>query len=67
VAGVFANLSSQTAGKVSTDGVVEFPGAVLIAALMLYPKLGKEFLPAFNEGSATISLVSAPWSDSCPC
>ena len=40
--------------------VLFFAGALLIAALMLYPKLGKEFLPAFNEGSATISLVSAP-------
>lgn len=40
--------------------VLFFAGLLLIAALMLYPKLGKEFLPAFNEGSATISLVSAP-------
>lgn len=40
--------------------VLFLAGALLIAALMLYPKLGKEFLPAFNEGSATISLVSAP-------
>ena len=40
--------------------VLAFAGTLLIAALMLYPKLGKEFLPAFNEGSATISLVSAP-------
>jgi CzcA family heavy metal efflux pump len=35
-------------------------GLPLIAALMLYPRMGKEFLPAFHEGSATISLVSAP-------
>ncbi len=40
--------------------VLAFAGVLLIAALMLYPKMGKEFLPAFNEGSATISLVSAP-------
>jgi Cu/Ag efflux pump CusA len=33
---------------------------LLIAALMLYPMMGKEFLPTFNEGSATISLASAP-------
>ena len=40
--------------------VLAFTGTLLIAALMLYPMLGKEFLPAFHEGSATISLVSAP-------
>jgi Cu/Ag efflux pump CusA len=35
--------------------------AVLVAgALTLYPMMGKDFLPAFNEGSATISLASAP-------
>src|SRR5688500_20354567 len=33
---------------------------LLIGALMLYPLMGKEFLPAFNEGSATISFASAP-------
>jgi CzcA family heavy metal efflux pump len=40
--------------------VIAFAGVLLIAALMLYPMMGKEFLPAFNEGSATISLASAP-------
>jgi len=29
-------------------------------AVALFPQLGREFLPAFNEGSATISLASAP-------
>lgn len=33
-----------------------------IAAAMLYPGMGKEFLPAFNEGSATLSLVGPPGS-----
>lgn len=33
---------------------------LLVAAAMLYPMMGKEFLPAFNEGSATISLANAP-------
>ncbi|HEY1083575.1 MAG TPA: efflux RND transporter permease subunit [Prosthecobacter sp.] len=40
--------------------VIAVAGMLLIAALMLYPLMGKEFLPAFNEGSATISLASAP-------
>ena len=33
---------------------------MLIGALVLYPLMGKNFLPPFNEGSATISLASAP-------
>ncbi|HEX8077631.1 MAG TPA: efflux RND transporter permease subunit, partial [Chthoniobacterales bacterium] len=34
---------------------------VLVAgALALYPMMGKEFLPEFNEGTATINLLSAP-------
>jgi len=33
---------------------------LLTGAFMLYPKMGKEFLPTFNEGSATISLAGAP-------
>ncbi|MFC5457192.1 efflux RND transporter permease subunit [Prosthecobacter fluviatilis] len=40
--------------------IIAAAGVLLIAALMLYPIMGKEFLPAFNEGSATISLASAP-------
>ena len=40
--------------------VIALAGMLLIASLMLYPMMGKEFLPTFNEGSATISLVSAP-------
>ncbi len=35
-------------------------GMLLVSALALYPMMGKEFLPAFNEGSATISFASAP-------
>ncbi len=38
-------------------------GVVLIllaASFMLYPLMGKEFLPTFNEGSATISFACAP-------
>ena len=40
--------------------VLAFAGVLLIGSFMLYPMMGKEFLPAFNEGSATISLASAP-------
>jgi CzcA family heavy metal efflux pump len=40
--------------------VMAIAGTLLVASLMLYPMMGKEFLPAFNEGSATISLASAP-------
>jgi len=40
--------------------VIALAGMLLFASLMLYPMMGKEFLPAFNEGSATISLASAP-------
>lgn len=42
--------------------VLALTGMALVAAFMLYPVMGKEFLPTFNEGSATISLVAAPGS-----
>jgi CzcA family heavy metal efflux pump len=35
---------------------------LVLGAGMLYPGMGKEFLPTFNEGSATISFASAPGS-----
>lgn len=35
-------------------------GLLLSAGLALYPTLRQNFLPAFHEGSATVSLVSAP-------
>ncbi len=34
--------------------------AVVVAALMLYPKMGKDFLPAFREETALIAVTSAP-------
>jgi Cu/Ag efflux pump CusA len=40
--------------------VLALVGIALAASFSLYPQIGKEFLPAFNEGSATISLASAP-------
>jgi CzcA family heavy metal efflux pump len=40
--------------------VLGVTGALFVGALVLYPSMGKDFLPAFNEGSATISLASPP-------
>ena len=40
--------------------VIAMAGILLLATLGLYPAMGREFLPTFNEGSATISLVAAP-------
>ena len=40
--------------------VVALAILLVVAAGMLYPGMGKEFLPTFNEGSATISFASAP-------
>lgn len=40
--------------------VFAIAGMLLAGALVLYPLMGKDFLPTFNEGSATISLASAP-------
>lgn len=40
--------------------VVAFAILLVVAAAMLYPSMGKEFLPTFNEGSATVSFASAP-------
>jgi len=33
---------------------------LLSASLCLWPIMGKEFLPSFNEGSATVSIASGP-------
>ncbi|MBI2069367.1 MAG: efflux RND transporter permease subunit [Elusimicrobia bacterium] len=35
-------------------------GALLTGALALLPWMGREFLPAFNEGTATIGVAAAP-------
>ena len=40
--------------------VIAVVAMMLTGAFMLYPKMGKEFLPTFNEGSATISLAGPP-------
>ena len=40
--------------------VINISALLFVVALLLYPLMGKEFLPEFNEGTATISLVSAP-------
>jgi CzcA family heavy metal efflux pump len=34
--------------------------ALVIVSFALYPMMGKEFLPEFNEGTATINVISAP-------
>ena len=41
-------------------GILGFTGAALIAALVIFFNLGRSFLPAFNEGSFTISISSVP-------
>ena len=40
--------------------VVGFAAILFGSSLLLYPLMGKEFLPEFNEGTATISIISAP-------
>lgn len=42
--------------------VVGIAVLLIAGAAMLYPSMGKEFLPTFNEGSATISFASPPGS-----
>ncbi len=34
--------------------------ALVVCSFALYPMMGKEFLPEFNEGTATINVLSAP-------
>lgn len=34
--------------------------ALVVGSFSLYPLMGKEFLPEFNEGTATINIFSAP-------
>ncbi len=41
-------------------GVYATTGTLLVAALVTVPFLGRSFLPPFNEGSLTVSVVSAP-------
>ncbi len=33
---------------------------LVVGSFALYPMMGKEFLPAFNEGTSTINIMSAP-------
>lgn len=42
--------------------VIAMVAVMLTGALSLYPQMGKEFLPTFNEGSATISFAGPPGS-----
>lgn len=57
------NFTQKTFLKLAFNSPYAVIGGVLtllIAAALLYPSMGKEFLPTFNEGSATISFASAP-------
>jgi CzcA family heavy metal efflux pump len=40
--------------------VVALAGILLAASLLLYPAMGKDFLPAFNEETALVSTTSSP-------
>lgn len=40
--------------------VMAVAGALVLLALLLVPFMGREFLPEFNEGSATINILSTP-------
>ncbi|MCB1227302.1 MAG: efflux RND transporter permease subunit, partial [Verrucomicrobiales bacterium] len=56
----FASATSLRLARSQPMLVLGLSGMALVASLLLYPGMGKEFLPAFNEGSATISLASLP-------
>lgn len=43
-----------------TGVILAAVGFLFVAAIATVPFLGKEFLPEFNEGSVTISMVTAP-------
>lgn len=40
--------------------VLSFAGGLFVASLVLATFIGKDFLPHFNEGTATITVVAAP-------
>jgi len=40
--------------------VIAMTSSLVFASFLLYPLMGKEFLPEFNEGTATINVFSAP-------
>jgi CzcA family heavy metal efflux pump len=56
-------LLRKTALRAGFDYPVPVIGVVLVgmvAAFLLYPKMGKDFLPAFREETALIAVTSAP-------
>lgn len=40
--------------------VIAISALLVVGSFSLYPVMGKEFLPEFNEGTATINVLSAP-------
>ena len=57
------SLLRHTALRVGLDfpyPVIALVLAAVVAAFMLYPKMGKDFLPAFREETALIAATSAP-------
>ncbi len=40
--------------------VIGLAGALVIAALVVFPRMGRVFLPEFNEGTATITVAMSP-------
>lgn len=40
--------------------VIAISAALVVGSFSLFPAMGKQFLPEFNEGTATINILSAP-------
>jgi CzcA family heavy metal efflux pump len=65
--GRFVRLLKNLLRRTALRAGLDHPGPVLavvlvamVAAFLLYPKMGKDFLPAFREETALIAVTSAP-------